>query len=151
MSLIDCIAGKVASGKLTSEQGQEISELFREIRGETLSDLGDELTADVEAARKTAEAFKAGAQQFEYQGYLQTLRLDDVLKTSGAHKNGRGNGVQARLGPDIFGRQLDTTNIETTHTAILSDSQQFIADMIEQFRTKGLTGLKRDRAGEESM
>jgi len=145
MTVRDCFTRKGIIGT----QAEDALTLYDELVGAARARFA--AGAGVEAAKERAvKLVRLRALERKRSAFLSVHAMQDVVSHMNRHSKGAGNGLQARLGMDIFQEQTDLFNVETLSQSILAEHLALLAEPSEKFKAKG-AGFKRDFAGEENF
>ena len=142
-TLLDCVEGAVAAGRITRQEAQEFAAKIDAHEG-ALNLRGE---VSPEAARTQAEQLVVDALRKETalkrrQAQLQAIKVHEATSNIRRHPRGVKTGAISLLVKDL-GREAGYSNVDNRATAILGDLHRRFAGAMAHYRTKNL-GLSQE-------
>jgi hypothetical protein len=148
MSVIKCILGKVAAGKLTKEQGAEIQERLRRYEEKNRRGMNEEQAAAL-AAKQAMEGMGKDKARKARQTKLRLARQAELLKNKSQYGDDGHRWLLSEMDIDPWARNTSAPvkNLQDMHR---NRAFAMMNDVLATFRPR-LAGLRRPRAGADDM
>jgi len=148
MSVIKCIRGKVATGKLTKEQGAEIEDRLRRYEEKNRRGMNPE-QAEALAAKQAEEAFTKEKATKARQTRLSIARQADLNLSRQQYQGDGYRWLLSEMDVDPWGKN-NSPNVFNLQEIHRNRAFSMMNDLLTTFRPQ-LAGLKRPRAGMDDV
>ena len=141
MSIADCVAQLVTSGRISRIDGEEALALYKRSRGQFAEHMGP-ADADAAASLAAARAMQAGGRQLANDATKQAVAFANFERTAMQHPDGLVAGTLDQLASSLRGR--GTRNVDSVREDIWARLSSMFGDAMAKY-SPGLVGVSKDQ------